>query len=66
MMKKILYLVIALAGVYAFYEQSKPNPNVIISAICIAVFMIGLLLVNQKTTSNTFLDSEQPEENDDK
>ena len=66
MMKKILYLVIALAGVYAFYEQSKPNPNVIISAICIAVFMIGLLLVNQKTTSNTFSDSEEPEENDDK
>lgn len=65
-MRKILYVIMVLAGVYAFYEQSKPNPNVIVSAICIAVFMIGLLFVNQKTTMNTFSDSEQQEDKDDK
>lgn len=65
-MRKILYVIMVLAGVYAFYEQSKPNPNVIVSAICIAVFMIGLVFVNQKTTMNTFSDSEQQEDKDDK
>jgi len=62
-MKKILFFIAVLAGIYAFYEQSKPNPNVWISAFCIILFMIGLLFLNKKTTSNSFPASDKETEN---
>lgn len=65
-MKKIIFFIIVLAGAYAFYEQSKPNPNVWISAFCIVLFMIGLLLLNKKTTSNSFSDSDKENKENDK
>ncbi len=65
-MRKIFFYIAIIAGVYAFYEQTKPEPNVWISASCIVVFMIGLLFLNKKTTSNSFSDKENKEnqEND--
>lgn len=66
-MKRILFFIAVLAGIYAFYEQSKPNPNVWISAFGFMFFMIGLLFLNKKTTSNSFSDSdkENKEKDDD-
>ncbi len=64
-MKRILFIIAILAGVYAFYEQSKPNPNVWISAFCIVLFMLGLLFLNKKTTSNSFSDSDKENKDDD-
>jgi len=52
-MKKTLKIIIILFGIYALYEQSKPEANVWISAIGITVFMLGLFFLNLKTTSNT-------------
>lgn len=65
-MRKILFIVIILAGIYAFYEQSKPVPNVWISAFCIGFFMVGLLVLNRKVSDNSFSgsDKEKTEEND--
>ena len=60
-MRRILFILAVLAGIYAFYEQTKPNPNVWISAFGIAVFMLGLLFLNKKTTSNSFSDSDKEE-----
>lgn len=66
-MKIIMLIIIVLAGGYAFYEQSKPDSNVWVSAICIVVFMIGLLLLNKKVTYNSFSDSDREnKENNDK
>lgn len=62
-MKKKLFFIAVLAGIYAFYEQSKPNPNVWISAFCIVLFMIGLLFLNKKTTSNSYAASNEETEN---
>jgi len=66
LMKRILFIIAILAGIYAFYEQSKSTPNVWISAICIVVFMVGLLFLNKKTTSNSFSDSDKENKQDDK
>lgn len=66
-MRRILFILAVLAGIYAFYEQTKPNPNVWISAFGIAFFMLGLLFLNKKTTSNSFSESDkQNTEDDDK
>ena len=66
LMRKILFFIAVLAGIYAFYEQSKPNPNVWISAFGFAFLMIGLLFLNKKTASNSFSDSDKNDENYDK
>jgi len=58
-MRKVFFYIAILAGIYALYEQSKSEPNVWISAFCIVFFMIGLLFLSKKTTSNSFPDSEQ-------
>jgi len=49
-------------GVYALYEQSKPNPNVWVSSLGITVFMLGLLFLNQKTTSNSTSENDKKDE----
>lgn len=66
-MKKIVFFIVILAGGYAFYEQTKSEPNVWISAFCIVIFMIGLLFLNRKIIHNSFSDSDREnKENDDK
>lgn len=65
LMRKILFFIAVLAGIYAFYEQSKPNPNVWISAFCIVLFMLGLLFLNKKTASNSFSDLDKENKDDD-
>lgn len=48
-MKKFLYtLAFAAVGIFAIYEQSKPNPNKFIMIGAMAIFMIGLYSIMRK------------------
>lgn len=51
-MKTIYIILIFLAMGWAFYEQTKPNPNVIIQVIGVAVFFYGMMKLMSKTPSN--------------
>lgn len=64
-MRTVLLIIIILAGSLAFFEQSKEQPNVWISAIGIIVFMVGLLMLNKKVTFNSFSDTNQEDKEDD-
>ena len=48
-----------IAAGIAFYEQTKPQPNLYITVISIAVFMIGVMWFSSK------IPSKNPENNDD-
>lgn len=61
-MKIILFIVVILAGCVAFYQQTMPNPNLWVSALSIAVFMLGLLFLSQKATANSTSDSDKQED----
>ncbi len=50
-MKKLLLPIIAIAIIAAFYEQSKSSPNLYITVIAIAVFMLGMMQLSAKTPS---------------
>jgi hypothetical protein len=62
-MKKVILIVAIIAGAYAFYEQSKPDTNVWIVALCFVLFMLGLFYLNKKTPSNF---DQNDDENDNK
>jgi membrane protein insertase Oxa1/YidC/SpoIIIJ len=47
-MKKFIILVLIIAIFIAFYEQNSPKPNVIITIICMAIFMFGLMKLSAK------------------
>lgn len=51
-MKKAGLIIAVIAGIYGFYEQSKPKPNVWISAFCFMILMLGLLFLSKKTPGN--------------
>lgn len=51
-MRRILFILSVVAGIYAFIEQTSPNPNVWITASGFAFFMLGLLFLNKKVASN--------------
>ena len=51
-MKKAGLIIAVIAGVYGFYEQSRPDPNVWISAFCFMILMLSLLFLNKKTPGN--------------
>jgi hypothetical protein len=50
-MKKLLLPIMCIAIFFAFYEQTKPNPNIIITVIAIAVFMFGMMKLMTKVPS---------------
>lgn len=47
-MKKFIIPIMIIAIFIAFYEQNSPKPNVIITIICIAIFMFGLMKLSAK------------------
>jgi Na+/citrate or Na+/malate symporter len=47
-MKKFLFPVMLIAIGIAFYEQSMPHPNQIITAISFVVFMVCLMFLGSK------------------
>ena len=50
-MKKFLIPIMAIAIIAAFYEQSKDAPNIYITVVAIAVFMLGMMQLSAKTPS---------------
>ena len=50
-MKKIIITLVAIAFFFAFYEQTKPKPNVIITVIAVLIFMLGILKLMSKIPS---------------
>jgi len=48
-MKKNLFLLLIFAAAFAaLYEQSKPQPNVIVMVMAIVIFMLGLMQLMSK------------------
>lgn len=51
---KTIYVVLIFGMMgWAFYERTKPNPNVIIQAIGVLVFFYGMMKLMAKVSSNT-------------
>lgn len=51
-MKTIYIILIFIAMGWAFYEQTKPNPNVILQVVGVAIFFYGMMKLMSKTPSN--------------
>ena len=47
-MKTIFIILMFAAAFVALYEQSLPRPNVIIMAVAISIFMLGLMKLMSK------------------
>ena len=60
-MKKIYIPIIAFAGVFALFEQSKEKPNVYIMVVAIIIFMYGMMRLTAKVPSKN---QDNSEEND--
>jgi len=50
-MKKVLFLLIIVAFIVAFYNQRQEKPNVIITAIAVIIFMFGLMKMSSDLPS---------------
>lgn len=57
-MKKIYIPIMALAGVFALYEQSKEKPNLYIMIFAIVIFMYGMMRLMAKVPSKNQNNSE--------
>jgi len=58
-MKKLFLPLLVVAIFFAFYEQSKPNPNRFIIIISIAFFMFGMMQLMSKVPSKNDTEAEQ-------
>ena len=59
-MKKVLFPIMIIAIIVAFYEQSLEKKNVYIQVISIVIFMIGMMKLSAKVPSKN-----QKKEDDD-
>lgn len=50
-LKTILTLFIIAIAMFLLFEQAKLKPNVWIQAICIAIFIYGMVKLSSKTPS---------------
>ncbi|WP_157958501.1 hypothetical protein [Flavobacterium tibetense] len=58
MLKFVSILLFFGAGIYALYEQSKPEPNKFIMIGAMAIFMIGLFRIMKKIPNKNEEDNE--------
>jgi len=58
MLKFISILLFFGAGIYALYEQSKPEPNKFIMIGAMAIFVIGLYRIMKKIPNKNEEDNE--------
>jgi hypothetical protein len=58
MLKFVSILLFFGAGIYALYEQSKPEPNQFIMIGAMAIFMIGLYRIMKKIPNKKEEDNE--------
>jgi predicted branched-subunit amino acid permease len=47
-MKKFIIPIMIVAIFVAFYQQRTTQPNVIVTVICVAVFMLGMMKLSSK------------------
>lgn len=47
-MKKFIIPIMIVAIFVAFYQQKTAHPNVIITVICVAIFMLGMMKLSSK------------------
>ena len=52
-MKKILIPLILVSLFIAFYEQKSEKPNIIITVLAVIVFMLGMMKLSSRISSNT-------------
>jgi hypothetical protein len=50
-MKKILIPLMIVSMFVAFYEQNKAQPNLLITVICVIVFIAGMIQLSSKLPS---------------
>lgn len=65
-MKKLLIPILFIAAFFAISEQSKPKPNIYISALSIVVFMFGMMQLSAKTPSKNLENHENQENQENK
>ena len=58
MMKFVSILLFFGAGIYALYEQSKPEPNKFLMIGAMAIFMVGLFRIMKKIPNKNEEDNE--------
>lgn len=58
MLKFVSILLFFGAGIYALYEQSKPEPNKFIMIGAMAIFVIGLFRIMKKIPNKNEEDNE--------
>ncbi|MGX7668521.1 hypothetical protein [Flavobacterium pedocola] len=51
-MKTVYILLLLIVFGVAFYEQSKPNPNIWIQVVGVVIFFYGMMKLMSKTPSN--------------
>jgi cation transport ATPase len=47
-MKKLMTVLVIAAIIVAFYEQTKPKPNIYITSAAVIIFMYGVARVSAK------------------
>jgi hypothetical protein len=50
-MKKIVFPIMLIAIVVAFYEQTSADKNVYVTVVAMAIFMFGMMRLSAKTPS---------------
>jgi|LakMenE18May11ns_1017448.scaffolds.fasta_scaffold8065234_1 hypothetical protein len=50
-MRKILIPLMIVSMFVAFYEQSKEQPNLLITVLCVIIFIIGMIQLSSKIPS---------------
>ncbi|MES2747918.1 MAG: hypothetical protein V4648_06050 [Bacteroidota bacterium] len=50
-MKKIIFPLMLVAFLIAFYNQESEKPNVFITVIAVAIFMFGMMKLSANTPS---------------
>jgi hypothetical protein len=50
-MRKILIPLMIVSMFVAFYEQSKEQPNLLITVFCVIIFIIGMIQLSSKIPS---------------
>ena len=50
-MKKILVPIILIAAGFIFYEQTKPQPNLYVTIVAVAILMFGIMQFSSKVPS---------------
>lgn len=59
-MKNFIYTLLLFAfGIYALYEQSKPQPNRLVMFGALALFVVGLYKIMKKIPSKNDQDDEE-------